>query len=110
MSVNKTLKDNFDGLFRGLNSLSTDLKKEIHVSLVDFSKKLEGKKSSSFKSRVIAFRNWLTHALLWLILAHLLTSCFVSGRTIHVATPKVSIEADTATAFTLPYKNNSVTY
>lgn len=32
-----------------------------------------------------------------------LTSCFVSGRTIQVHTPRVEVSADTATAYTWPY-------
>lgn len=92
MSVKKTIKD------------------EIHYNLDAFSQKLEAKIRPTLSSRLIAIRNWLTHVLLWTILSILLSSCFVSGRTIHVATPKVSIEADTATAFTLPYRNNSITY
>lgn len=106
MSVKKTIKDEFSPLYRGFNQLAT----EIHYNLDAFSQKLEAKKRPTLSSRLIAFRNWLTHFLLWTILSILLSSCFVSGRTIHVATPKVSIEADTATAFTLPYRNNSITY
>lgn len=106
MSVKKTIKDEFTPLYKGFNELAN----EIHFNLVDFRQKLEAKKVPTLKSRLIALRNWLTHLLLWTILAILLSSCFVSGRTIHVATPRVSIEVDTATAFTLPYRNNSITY
>lgn len=110
MSVKKTIKEEFSPLYAGFNKLANDLRRDVSDSLLAFDNKLQAKKAPSFKSRLIALRNWLTHVLLWAILSLLLSSCFVSGRTIHVATPKVSIEADTATAFTLPYKNNSVTY
>lgn len=48
---------------------------------------------------------------LWFILVLVvvfLASCFVSGRTIEVHTPRVDISADTATAHTWPYKTSDV--
>lgn len=65
--------------------------------------KLNRKKVVTFKSRLIAVRNWLILVLECIIIVLLLSSCFVTGRTIHVMTPKIDITADTATAYTWPY-------
>lgn len=110
MSVKKTIQSEFEPLYKGFNQLANDVRRDVSDMLLAFRNELQAKKAPTLKGRLIALRNWLNHAILWYILVSLLSSCFVSGRTIHVATPKVSIEADTATAFTLPYKSNSVTY
>lgn len=110
MSVKKTIRSEFEPLYFGFNKLA----KEIHCDLVAFSKKLEDIKKArseiTFFKRLIVFRNWLTHFLLWLLLVLHLSSCFVSGRTIHVATPRLDIGADTITAFTFPYKSSNINY
>lgn len=33
----------------------------------------------------------------------LMSSCFITGRTVHVTTPRVDMSADTIAAFTIPY-------
>lgn len=106
MSVKKTIKDEFNPLYSGFNRLATD----IRVNLDSFSHKLDAKKDSRLKRAVIALRNWISFILLCVILFVLLHSCFVSGRTIHVATPRVDISADTATAFTIPYHTEKIHY
>lgn len=103
MSVKKTIESQFEPLYKGFNLLAHDLRTELSNSLAGFADKLDKQKKPTYKSRVIAFRNWLTHLLLWAVLSILLSSCFVSGRTIHVVTPRVDVSADTATAYTFPY-------
>lgn len=45
--------------------------------------------------------------LLCVVASLMVTSCFVSGRTIEVVTPKVNFRADTITAHTWPYSTNT---
>lgn len=45
--------------------------------------------------------------LLSVVASLMVTSCFVSGRTIEVVTPRVDFRADTITAHTWPYSVNS---
>ena len=106
MSIKKTIQNEMDVVYEGLNKLTSILQKQencINLSLADFAKKLDVEKSPSWLRVVISVRNWLTHILLWVLLALLLSSCFVSGRSITLQTPRVDITADTATAYTWPY-------
>lgn len=48
---------------------------------------------------------WGLVFLLWFSCT-LFSSCFVSGRTIEVHTPRVDVTADTATAHTWPYESD----
>ena len=99
MSVSKQIKASSEPLYSGLNKIAF----EIHNSLLAFSNKLDDKNKVTFAKRIVVVRNWLTHFLLWLILALLLSSCFVTGRNVRMYTPHIEISADTATAFTWPY-------
>lgn len=99
MSVRKQIEDSFIPIYRGLDKIAI----ENHDSLLRFGDKLDCISKRTFYKRVCAFRNWLTHFLLWILLGLLLSSCFVSGRNFHVVTPRVELLADTATAFSWPY-------
>lgn len=99
MSLKKTIQSEMDIVYNGFNILSS----RVCGKLDEFSDKLDAKETPRYQRVIIAVRNWLTHFLLWILLALLLSSCFVSGRSITLATPKVEITADTATAYTWPY-------
>lgn len=109
MTVKKTIQNEMNSVYEGFNKLSDKILEDnsnVRISLAGFADKLDTFKSPRWLRRVTSVRNWLTHFLLWVILALLLSSCFVSGRTITFTTPRVEITADTATAFTWPYNSH----
>lgn len=79
----------------------------INSRLTSITDKLDEPKEVTQYMRIKFVRNWINHILLWcifvLLLVLLLSSCFVSGRTIHISTPRVEMTADTATAYSWPY-------
>lgn len=105
-----TVKETIKRTLADLSDKELIVYKQVATSVLNsvaaFSDKLDEAHKVTFYKRVVAVRNWLTHFLVWLILALLLSSCFVSGRTIHISTPRVNMTADTATAYSWPYSNN----
>lgn len=106
MSVKKLVKSELAKSNDDLLGVYKFVAERVINDVATFGNKLDKHTKVTFYSRVVAVRNWLTFILLCIICVLLLSSCFVSGRTIHVVTPKVTLSADTATAYSWPYQSN----
>lgn len=102
--IRKTLSDMHSDDVNNLNQLGNFCKSNFDAIIG----KLDAKNRKRWINVLIGVRNWINTIVLWLVLALSLTGCFVSGRTIHVQTPRVTVDADTATAYTFPYNTKFV--